>query len=233
MKAQRLRFQYRLTPAAVTLGHRDIVNAWIAAVSNAGYQVAYSEGKRPAPQVSLGAPLPQAVTSDCEFVDVHLSEAVDPATVLGAVASGLPDGIEAVSVAETSVGGPSLQTLVKWAEYEVQVPRNGITSQDAEASVAALLSSEHLPIEHRKENKVKRFDLRPLVLSLKIECVDNDFLTLRMRLRAEPEATARADQTVAALGLPPPSRIHRTMLHLADIPAAITAFRRQGEPDAP
>lgn len=233
MKAQRLRFRYRLTPAAVTLGHRDIVNAWIAAASNAGCNVAYSEGKRPAPQVSLGAPLPQNVTSDCEYVDVYLAEAVDPATILGAVASGLPDGIEAVSVAETSVGGPSLQTLVKWAEYEVQVPRNDMTPEDAEASVAALLSTDRLPIEHRKETKVRRFDLRPLVLSLKIECADSDCFTLRMRLRAEPEATARADQTVAALGLPPPSRIHRTMLYLEDIPASIIAYRRYGEPDAP
>jgi hypothetical protein len=99
--------------------------------------------------------------------------------------------------------------------------------------VTALLSADHLPIEHRKETKVRRFDLRPLVLSLKIECADSDCFTLRMRLRAEPEATARADQTVAALGLPPPSRIHRTMLHLEGIPAAIAAFRKHGEPDMP
>jgi hypothetical protein len=51
-----------------------------------------------------------------------------------------------------------------------------------------------------------------------------------MRLRAEQENTARADQTVFALGLPAPLRVHRTRLEVDDSPAAVRAYRRLGEP---
>jgi radical SAM-linked protein len=231
MKAQRLRFHYRLTPAALALNHRDIVNAWIAALADAGFDIAYSEGKRPAPQVSIGAPLPQGVTSDGELVDIFLARPADPAAVLDAARQHLPDGIEAASVTETSVGGPSLQSRLKWAEYEVDTPADGCTPETAEAAVRALLAADHLPFEHRKETKVKCFDLRPLVLSVCIEGASGDSIALSMRLRAEPEATARADQVVAALGLPPPSRVHRKSLHLEDVPPVIAAYRRHGEPD--
>lgn len=231
MKVQRLRFRYRLTSAALALNHRDIVNAWISALTDAGLEIAHSEGKRPTPQVSIGAPLPQGVTSDGELIDIFLARASVPAAALARVRAHLPDGIEAVSVTETSVGGPSLQSSLRWAEYEVEGPANGFSSESAQAAVQALLAADHVPFEHRKETRVKRFDLRPLVLSVCIEGASGGTLVLGMRLRAEPEATARADQVVAALGLPPPSRIHRKSLHLEDVPPVIVAYRRHGEPD--
>jgi len=231
MKAQRLRFRYRLTDAALNLGHRDIVNGWIGAVTAAGCQVTLSEGKRPSPQVSLGAPLPAGVTSDCEFVDVFLAEPVAPASVLAGVRDRLPSGIEAVSVAETSVGGSSLQAELRWAEYEVAVPRDGLSRADIEAKVATMLSAHEMLVEREREKGVKRFDLRPLVLDVRLLCEDEGSFTLRLRLRAEANHTARADDTIAALGLPPATRTHRVRLHLEEIPAIIAAYRRHGEPD--
>jgi radical SAM-linked protein len=231
MKAQRLRFRYRLTAAALAFNHRDIVNAWIAALAAAGAEVAMSEGKRPSPQVSLGAPLPQGVTSDCELADVFLAVPVDPRDIRDPTSAHLPDGLDLVSVQETSVGGPSLQSQVKWAEYEVCVSAAGIDQGELAERVRDLLASDSFPFEYRKEERVKQIDLRPLVLSLSVEGDTGDTTTLRMRLRAEPEATARADQVVAALGLEQAARIHRTSLHLAGIPPAIAAYRKVGEPD--
>ena len=90
MKVQRLRFRYRLTADAGALGHRDIAAAWESAMTAAGLPLAQSEGKRPAPLISLAAPLPMGATSDCEIADVFLECRVDPASALERVGQHLP-----------------------------------------------------------------------------------------------------------------------------------------------
>jgi radical SAM-linked protein len=230
MKAQRLRFRYRLTAEGAALGHRDIAVAWEAAVKAAGLPLATSEGKRPGPLISLAAPLPQGSTSDCEIIDIFLDCLVDPAGALERVRPHLPAGVEAVDVCEVGVGAPAVQASLRWAEFEATVPSEGKSAEEVQASIDRLLAADTLPSEFRREKKVRTYDLRPLVLDIRLVGRDGDAFVLRMRLRAEQENTARADQTVLALGLPAPTRIHRTRLEMDDSPAAVRAYRRLGEP---
>jgi radical SAM-linked protein len=230
MKAQRLRFRYRLTAEAGALGHRDIAAAWEAAVKAAGLPLAQSEGKRPAPLISLAAPLPIGATSDCEIADVFLECREDPAGALERVSPHLPAGVEAVDVHEVGVSAPAVQASLRWAEFEVKVPAEGLTAEEVQAAISRLLAADTLPSEYRREKKVREYDLRPLVLDIRLAGREGDTHVLRMRLRAEQENTARADQTVLALGLPAPLRVHRTRLEVDDSPAAVRAYRRLGEP---
>jgi radical SAM-linked protein len=228
---QRLRFRYRVTPAGAGLGHRDIANAWLAALEGAGFAVARSQGKRPAPRVSLAAPLPQDTTSDGELADVYLDEPAPPSCVLQAVSTRLPPGLEAVAVEEVGPSAPSLQSQVRWAEYEADVPAAGLSREQVKAAIDAFLGRDSVPMEHQRENKVRRYDIRPLVLDIRRVSGAEGCHRLLLRLRAEQDMTARADQTLLALGLPAPVRVHRLRLQLDEIPAVISAFRRQGEPE--
>jgi radical SAM-linked protein len=230
MKVQRLRFRYRLTADAGALGHRDIAAAWEAAVQAAGLLLAQSEGKRPAPLISLAAPLPMGATSDCEIADVFLECRVDPASALERVSQNMPAGVEAVDVHEVGVSAPAVQASLRWAEFEVTVPGDGLSADEVQAAIDRLLATDALPSEFRREKKVREYDLRPLVLDIRLTGREGDVYVLRMRLRAEQENTARADQTVLALGLPVPLGVHRTRLEVDDSPAAVRAYRRLGEP---
>jgi radical SAM-linked protein len=230
MKVQRLRFRYRLTAEAGALGHRDIAAAWEAAVKAAGLPLAQSEGNRPAPLISLAAPLPMGATSDCEIADVFLECRVDPASALERVSQHMPAGVEAVDVHEAGVSAPAVQASLRWAEFEVTVPAEGLSAEEVQAAIDRLLAADALPSEFRREKKVREYDLRPLVLDIRLTGQEGDAYVLRMRLRAEQENTARADQTVLALGLPPPLRVHRTRLEVDDSQAAIRAYRQLGEP---
>ncbi|MEX0683991.1 MAG: TIGR03936 family radical SAM-associated protein [Dehalococcoidia bacterium] len=229
MKAQRLRFRYRVTSEALGLGQRDLVRAWEDALAAAGLPLARSEGKRSAAMIALAAPLPQGVTSDCEYADVFLGEMVDPRTVLGRVTPGMPPGIDVTAVEEVGIKGSSLQAQLRWADYEVRVPSNGLTASDIESRIAALLEARTLPAEHRREKGIRQYDLRAMVLDVRLEAVEDGAFRLAMRLRAEQDNTARADQTVLALGLPEALTIHRRELHLDDSSAAVRAFRAAGE----
>lgn len=231
MKAQRLRFRYRLTDTALGLKHRDIVDAWTNALAAAGLPVATTEGKRPAPLISLGPPLPLGATSDCELADVHFAERVDPERALCQIAGRFPPGIEPFAVQEVGVAAPSLQSDIRWAEYVVDVPASGHSEAEVRNAIAALLAERTLPSEYRRETKTRLYDLRPLVLDIRLETATPEQFRLRLRLRAEQEATARADQTVLALGLPEPTRVHRTRLAVSEIQPALAAYRRAGEPE--
>lgn len=228
MKAQRLRVHYRLNPPASELRPRDLTAAWAEAFTAAGFAVAVSEGKRPAPQVALAATLTQGATSDWELLDVFLAEPVDVAGVVFQIAPHLPDGVEAVGASEVGVTAPSLQSQLRWAEYEVDVPAEGVLLAEVAERVERLLAATTLPSEYRRETRVRGYDLRPLILGLRVEEITSGF-RLRMRLRAEQENTARADQVVLALELPPATRIHRTRIGLDDTSAVLQAYRRGGE----
>lgn len=229
MKAQRLRFRYRLTADGLGLRHRDIVRAWETAAQEAGLEVSHSTGKRPAAQISLAAPLPQGATSDCEIVDVYLESAAEPAEALKRLAGKFPPGIEPFAVQEAGVGAPSVQAVLRWAVYEVDVPAGGRSEDDVRRAIECLLSSATVPAEYRRETKVRAYDLRPLVLDVRLLGREGDSFRLSMTLRAEQDNTARADQVVLALGLPAPTRVHRVRLAMEDVPAVLLAYRRAGE----
>lgn len=228
MKAQRLRFRYRVTEVGCSLGQRELMRAWEQAVTDAGLCLAYSEGKRKSAQVSVAAPLPQNVTSGGELVEVYLSEAVAPEHALEAVPRHLPPGVEAIAVEEVGVQAPSLQSQLRWAEYEVELPADVDEGRVREA-VDMLMSARTWPAEYRRETRVREYDLRPLVLELKLEGSREGRVVLAMRLRAEPEMTGRADQVVMALGLPEAAHIHRRGLYVTEVQAAVVAYRRAGE----
>jgi radical SAM-linked protein len=228
LKAQRLRFRYRVTEAGCALGQRELIQAWEKAATDAGLSLAYSEGKRRTAQVSVAAPLPQNVTSDGELAEVYLSEAVAPEVALKSIAPNLPPGIEAISVEEIGVLAPSMQSQLRWAEYEVELSAD-VSEERVREAVERLLNARSWPAEYRRETRVREYDLRPLVLELELMGGREGRLLLRMRLRAEPEMTGRADQVVLALGLPEAVRIHRQGLYVGQVQPAVLAYRRAGE----
>jgi radical SAM-linked protein len=229
VKAQRLRVLYRLATAACGMSNRELVTAWESAVRDASYALSYSEGRRPSPQVALAAPLPLGVTSDGELADIFLEQATDPGSVASKLNSCLPEGIQVIDVSEVGVDGPSLQSQLRRAEYEVVLQSPCVSAADVNWRAAALLDARSIPTEYTRANKVKSYDLRPLILS--IAAADQAETTvIHMRLRAEQENTARADQVLLALGIAGDARIHRTRLELEAVPAVLQSYRRVGEP---
>jgi len=229
LKVQRLRFRFSIRGDAATLTHRDLVSALEESAKASALPLAYSEGKRPAPQISVAAPLPQGVTSDCELVDIFLSEYIGPAQAVERISQHLPDGLEPISASDTGVSSPSLQSQLRWAEYEVVVPKSGLETSEVRQAIVRLLEADTLPSEYRRENKVRAYDLRPLILDIRLDRQMDDCFVLRMCLRAEPEKTGRADQVVLALGFPEPRSIHRRSLYVDEVSPATLSYRRAGE----
>lgn len=231
MKAQRLRLTFAREVEVGELSHLEVMRGLEQGMREAGLPLAYSEGRRPTPQISIAAPLPVGVTSACELADLYLSERVDVEEALAALSAALPPGLRALAMREVGVTAPAVQTEVRWAEYEVDVPVDGRTAEEVRGAIARLLSARTLPWEHQRETKVRRYDLRPLVLALRLETEGEGVHRLAMRLVVGQERSGRPEQVATALGLPAPLRVHRRALYAGAVPAVVRAFRRSGQPD--
>jgi radical SAM-linked protein len=229
--AQRLRVTFSRGEAVKEMTHLDLMRFWELALRQAGVPLAYSEGSRRTPRLSLAAPLPVGVTSSCDLMDVFLAERVAPSDFVGALSKQTVAGVEVVAAWEVGVALPSLQSLVRWAEYEVEVGLSGRSPAQVEAAIEEFLAADSLPWQHAREKRVRHYDLRPLVLGLWLEGADGDACRLGMRLKTNQKGAGRCEQVSAALGFPEaPSRIHRRRLYVDETSPSSQAYRRLGQP---
>lgn len=218
MITQRLRVEFSKGEELRFISHLDLMRAWHRALRRAGIPLAYSEGFVPRPRLSLAAPLAVGATGEAEALDVFLHRRMSPLTFLKAVNARLPRGLDARSAEEVPPSLPSLQSLVQAADYLVR----GRTAQPraaVEAAIARLLALEAVPWEHRREETVRRYDLRALIQDVQLRSWTPEDgsaeYALVMRLRADSQGTGRPDQVLTALGMPDEwTSIHRARILL-------------------
>ncbi|MDI6856970.1 MAG: TIGR03936 family radical SAM-associated protein [Dehalococcoidia bacterium] len=226
MKVQRLRVKFSRGEAVKYVTHLDLMRLWERALLRAGIDLAYSEGFSPHARLSLAAPLAVGVTSSGELLDVFLNTRISPFEFMRRVSEQLPEGIEVHEARDVGLRVPSLQSEVRWGEYEVELDPS-VETERARAAIERFLAAETLPWEHLREKETRRYDIRSLVQHLWLE-KGGPSLRLGMRLRLDSGGSGRPEQVVAAMGLPEPLRIHRTKLVLAESSPAHEAWRRRG-----
>ncbi|MBI3953766.1 MAG: DUF2344 domain-containing protein [Chloroflexi bacterium] len=214
---QRVRLRFLRGEELKYLGHLDLTRLWERALRRAGVPLAYSAGYTPHARLSLAAPLPVGVTSECELMDVVLERALLPADLALAINQALPAGLRVLEAWEVPLALPSLQASVRFAEYEVVSAGSCSCPEGPPGAIAAFLAAEQVPWEQRRDGQPRRYDLRRLVDTLWVEGQQPDGWRLGMRLRQDTEGAGRAEQVTAALGFAePPLSIHRRRLLLAE-----------------
>jgi radical SAM-linked protein len=211
---QRLRIRFTRGEKIKFISHLDLIRLWQRALNRAGMPVAYSEGFNPHPRISLAAPLALGVTSDAELMDITLAKWVSPHSFTAAVNRQLPPGVEISEVYNAPLTMPSLQSQVRYAEYEVEIETEK-TKKDIEAAIASLLEKEKLPWQHQRDTGPRHYDLRALIKDLWLVDCHRDYCNIGMKLRCDSNGSGRPEQVAAALGFENyPRSIHRTRLIL-------------------
>jgi len=211
---QRLRVKFHRGEEVRFISHLDIMRLWHRAFIRAGVPLAYSEGFNPHPRISLAAPLALGVTSEAELMDVMLSTGLTPHSFTSVVGRQLPVGISIIQVLNTPLALPSLQSLVRFAEYKVGL-ETGQSAAEVAGAITFLMSKTELPWQHQRDTGVRRYNLRALVDDLWLIDITDGFCNIGMKLRCDSNGSGRPEQVVAALGFANyPESIHRTGLIL-------------------
>ena len=214
-RVQRLRLTYARGLPQRYVSHLDMLRFWERALRRAHLPVAYSEGFTPHPQIALGPPLGVGMTGRAELIDIFLHTPIAPGEARERVAAQMPAGVTIASAEEIEMAAPALQAQVRAAEYRFLLAAHADLGA-VDDRIAAFLASSSVPWEHQRDKETRRYDLRPLVLTLALDREDNGGPAVLARLRAEEGATARPDQVALALGIADEVRlIERAALILA------------------
>jgi len=211
---QRLRIKFSRSAEIEFISHLDMVRLWERALRRAGIPLTYSQGFSPHPQISIAVPISIGMTSEAELMDITCDRTLTPHWIIDTLKQQLPKGIEIINVSQIAPSVPSLQSQVRFTEYQVELITNK-TREEVELSVANLLSLTNLPWQHKRDTGVKTYDLRPLIAQISLLDWQPGRITLYMRLRCDNLGSGRPEQVTAALGfIEYPETIHRTALIL-------------------
>lgn len=208
----RLRLKFGRGEKLKYISHLDLMRLWERAMRRARLQPLYSEGFSPHPRISFASPLATGVISRAEIMDIYLKKMVAAEEFLQRLKSQLPAGIELLEAAHIKVDEPSLQSSLRYAEYEVTV-ENDAPESDVENMITRLMELESLPWHHARDTGERYYDLRMLIDSIWIVDYNAETCRIGMKLRSDSSGTGRPEQVAKALGFEErPLSIERTQL---------------------
>jgi radical SAM-linked protein len=157
-KRDRLRF----------VSHRDFQRAFERALRRAAVPMAYSAGFSPHPKVSYAGAAPTGVASEAEYLEIAVTERLDPERLRVALDASLPPGLDVVEVVEAGPG--TLADRLEASIWEATLP--GVSPDEARSSASAFLSADRVEVQRLTKNGVRTFDARAAVLALTVEPPD-------------------------------------------------------------
>lgn len=176
---QRLWFRVSRVESGRFLTHLEAMNAWIRALRRAHVPLAYSQGFHPHPKVAFSSAMPHNQSSIGEYLDVSVTERVDPAEIAARLATVLPAGFGLHGHLEVDMRAPSLMSLVQGAVYTAYLPH--VSPEILAERVATMLAAEELMVQRRQKNKKPKrgqrwsrgpktvaLDIRPMIQSLTV-----------------------------------------------------------------
>lgn len=212
---KRIRFRYARGEQLKFISHLDMMRLWPRIFRRAGLSMAYSEGFNAHPRLAVAAPLAVGWTGDAELMEVWLENPPSLPAVVGLITAQMPEGLSVEQGIVMPPEASSLQSLVRFAEYRVSLTLDRSLTVIEEA-VDKLLSLSSLDWSHQRDQEVRRYDLRAQIDDISCLGVENETVTLFMRLKNDPSGSGRPEQVSLALGFAEqPKSIHRTRLVLA------------------
>lgn len=196
----RLRLVFAKKKQIKYIGHLDLVLAWERALRRAQIPLAYSKGFNPRPKIQIVASLPLGATGSAEIMDIVITQPLEPVEVLERIRPALPQGIELHSVETIPLKDPTLQHLLRQAEYRVTVETD-LPVEILTDRIAALLAADTIPHTRQRQKQLEIIDLRPWLHELRVESAGPGDVVLHMRLTAGAFGNLRPEEVLKVLGL--------------------------------
>ncbi|TVQ86765.1 MAG: TIGR03960 family B12-binding radical SAM protein [Deltaproteobacteria bacterium] len=150
---QRLWFRVARTGNGRFLSHLECMNAWIRTLRRAQTPLSYSQGHHPHPKVAFASATPVGQESTGDYMDVTLTERVDPIELLNKLRATCPQAFDVLAVREVDLRETSLMATAQGLRLTVFLPEDdpAVLGQ----KVQALLDAEQIPVERRGKTRSK------------------------------------------------------------------------------
>ena len=154
------------------------------------------------------------------MLDLLLTARVDIGETMNDLSRELTPGLRILELREGPLKQSSLQSMLRAASYAVEVPDRRSPSE-WRLAIDELLARDEIPWSHQRGKETKSYDLRPLILTVRLLRASDGVAELSMDLRNDERGAGRPEQVLLALGsTEEPTRIHRTAIELAGEPVS-------------
>ena len=176
----KLRLRFRKTGRAVYISHLDLMQTLQRGFSRAGYELKYSEGFNPHPQISVALPMSLGVESQCELLDFRLKSDTDPAALPERLSAALPEGIEIIECYEPQRKIAEL----KYLEVQGRFQYDGRRPEAMARSLEDFYAAPQIVITKRSKRGENETDIVPLIARISFEA-QADAVSLRAVISAQ------------------------------------------------
>ena len=188
-----IRFKFKKTGKLQYISHLDLVRTMHKVIVRADLPLWYTEGFNPKPKMVFAAPLSIGTESLAEFMDIRLTEEIDPKEAMARLNRNMTDEMQVIEAyyPETKF------TDLAWLSYTITINTTGASPELAEQCTAAL-TADRVELLKKTKRGEAIVDIRPLIKSadavfsggaIRITCV----------LSADPSAFLNPEYIIKAL----------------------------------
>ncbi len=169
-----VRLNFSKTGRAIYVSHLDLTRIMSRAIRRAGLSMWFTEGFNPHPYLTFALPLSLGQSSDCEYMDIRITDDMTNDEILRRLNEALPDGINIISASEPKFDAKEIEK----AMYFVKVVfENNEQAQQFYNTADELVKGDELLAEkigkkgHRKVKK--QVNLIDFIYDIKFSCAEN------------------------------------------------------------
>ena len=161
----KLRLRFEKTDRAVYVSHLDLMHTMQRAFSRAGYELKYSEGFNPHPQISIALPLSVGTSSVCEIMDFRLCHDVNIAEVPEKLSAVMPEGIKVLDCYELQ----NKVALLKYLEIEGVFEYDERDAEQMRDALERFYAADEIVITKKTKRGMGESDIKPAIKEISFE----------------------------------------------------------------
>ena len=178
----KLRLRFQKTGRAIYISHLDLMHTMQRAFSRAGYELKYSEGFNPHPQISIALPLSVGAGSLCEIMDFKLKADPDLSELPARLSAALPEGITVTEAYEPE----RKVALLKWLAVEGVMEYDERDPGEMARALTDFYAADSIVITRKTKRGMGETDIRPGIREITFEPSDRAVLVKEVISAQEP-----------------------------------------------
>ncbi|MDD4689809.1 MAG: TIGR03936 family radical SAM-associated protein [Eubacteriales bacterium] len=191
----KLRVTFSKKGRAAYISHLDLLRTFIRALRRAQIPVKYSEGFNPHAQLTFALPLAVGATSECELVDITLTNPIDVAEAVKNLSKALPEGI---TVNEAQLVYGSFPEF-RMARYTLTIENDSPITDKLKQDIVDVFRLTGVMVEKKTKKKTTMVNILEHIYEFKIEKAEGNILTFNAMLSAGNEFTLKPDLAISGI----------------------------------
>lgn len=162
------RIKFRKYGVMKFIGHLDVMRFFQKVMRRADIPIAFTGGFSPHMIMSFANPLGVGVTSDGEYFDIELTEAIDMQAAVARMNDTVVEGIEIVNMVPISDDKKQTGMSIVAASDYLSSLKNGEFPEDWKKKAEGFMSQPSISIIKKTKKSEKEVDIKPMIYRFEV-----------------------------------------------------------------